>query len=172
MLDNFSSFPITLGRNPQNCKSTEIVVCGTCCTQGYTDIEVTIHDTFLLILGESCYTAYVFPAQYSWRPLDVKLSCLPPRSSPTGSVLRALPQFILCQLYRVIRNDCQVLTTASRCNPMWFLSMWLCQGSGLCSSSSRKYPGTEGTNQNRHWNHHRWHATNSLERTRLSCWCL
>jgi len=27
-------------------------------------------------------------------------------------------------------------------------------------------------NQNRHWNHHRWHATNSLERTRLSCWCL
>ena len=32
----------------------------------------------------------------------------------------------------------------------------------------RVYPGTEGTNQNRHWNHHRWHA----ERTRLSCWCL
>jgi len=30
----------------------------------------------------------------------------------------------------------------------------------------------EGTNQNRHWNHHRWHATNSLERTRISCWCL
>jgi len=26
--------------------------------------------------------------------------------------------------------------------------------------------------QNRHWNHHHWHATNSLERTRLSCWCL
>jgi len=25
---------------------------------------------------------------------------------------------------------------------------------------------------NRHWNHHRWHVTNSLERTRLSCWCL
>ena len=35
-----------------------------------------------------------------------------------------------------------------------------------------KYPGTEGTNQNRHWNHHRWHATDSLERTGLSCWCL
>ena len=34
------------------------------------------------------------------------------------------------------------------------------------------YPGTEGTNQNRHWNHHRWHATNSLERNRLSCCCL
>jgi len=29
-----------------------------------------------------------------------------------------------------------------------------------------------GMNQNRHWNHHRWHATNGLERTRLSCWCL
>ena len=28
-------------------------------------------------------------------------------------------------------------------------------GSGLNSSSSRKYPGTEGKNQNRHWNHHR-----------------
>jgi len=65
-----------------------------------------------------------------------------------------------------------VLISFSRCNPMWFLSMWLRQGSGLCSSSSRQYPGTEGTNQNRHWNHHRWHATNSLERNRLSCWCL
>jgi hypothetical protein len=31
---------------------------------------------------------------------------------------------------------------------------------GLCSSPSRKYPGTEGTSQNRHWNRHRWHATN------------
>ena len=51
------------------------------------------------------------------------------------------------------------------------ISMGLRQGSGLCSSSSRKYPGTEGTNQNRHWNHHRWHYTNTLERTRLSCWC-
>jgi len=35
-----------------------------------------------------------------------------------------------------------------------------------------KYPWTEGTNQNRHWNHHRWHATNSLKRNQLSCWCL
>jgi len=55
-----------------------------------------------------------------------------------------------------------VLTTAtlfSRCNPMWFLSMGLHQGSGLCSSSSRKYHRTEGMNQNCQWNHHRWHAT-------------
>jgi len=65
-----------------------------------------------------------------------------------------------------------ILTSFSRCNPMWFLSMGLRQGSGLCSSSSRKYPGTEGTNQNRHWNHHRWHATYSLERTWIPCWCL
>ena len=68
-----------------------------------------------------------------------------------------------------------VLTTATsifRCNPMWFLSMGLRQGSGLCSSCSRKYSGTQGMNQNSHWNHHRWHATNSLERTRLSCWYL
>ena len=64
----------------------------------------------------------------------------------------------------------RLATSFFRCNPMWFLSMGLRQGSGLCSS--RKYPGTEGTNQNRHWNHHRWHATDSLEGTRLSCWCL
>jgi len=51
-----------------------------------------------------------------------------------------------------------------------FLSVGLHQGSGLCFSSSRKYPRTE--NQNHHWNHQRWHATNSLERTRLLCWCL
>jgi len=65
-----------------------------------------------------------------------------------------------------------VLTSFSRCSPMWFLSMGLRQGSRLCFSSSRKYPGTEGANQNGHWNHHHWHATTSLERTRLSCWCL
>ena len=63
----------------------------------------------------------------------------------------------------------QLATSFSKCNLMWFLSMGLRQGSGLCSSSSREYPGTEGTNQNRHWNHHRWHALNSLEWTRLSC---
>jgi len=34
--------------------------------------------------------------------------------------------------------------------PHVILSMGLRQGLGLCSSSSRKYPGTEGTNQNRH----------------------
>ena len=66
----------------------------------------------------------------------------------------------------------RLATSFSRCHPMWFLSMVLRQGLGLCSSSFRKYPGTEGMNQNRHWNHHRWHATNSLERTRWSCWCL
>jgi len=69
----------------------------------------------------------------------------------------------------------EILTTCHlvlHMQPTWFLSMGLRQGLGLCSSSSRKYPGTEGTNQNRHWNHHRWHAKNSLERTRLSCWCL
>jgi len=35
-------------------------------------------------------------------------------------------------------------TSFSRCNPMCFLCMGLRQGSGLCSSSSRKHPGTEG----------------------------
>jgi len=46
-----------------------------------------------------------------------------------------------------------VLTTSfSRCKAIWFLSIGLRQGSGLYSSSSRKYNGTDGTNQNRHWN--------------------
>ena len=81
-----------------------------------------------------------------------------------------------CIMSSIIRGYWKWLTGSytvhSRCNPVWFLSVGLRQGSGLCSFSSRKYHGTEGTNQNRHWNHHRWHATNSLERTRLSCWCL
>jgi len=64
----------------------------------------------------------------------------------------------------------RLATSFSRCNNMWFLSVGLHQGSGLCSTC--KYPRTEGTNQNRQWNHHRWHATHSLEWTRLSCWCL
>jgi len=34
-------------------------------------------------------------------------------------------------------------TIHSRCNPIRFLSMGLRQGSGFCSFSSRKYPGTE-----------------------------
>ena len=75
-------------------------------------------------------------------------------------------------LFEIIVGVLTTATSFSRCNPMWLLSMGLRQGSGFCSSSYRKYPGTEGTSQNRHWNHHRWHATNSLERTRLSCWCL
>jgi len=48
--------------------------------------------------------------------------------------------------YKVIRNGCRgfnnchlVLQTQLR-----VISMGLRQGSGLCSSSSRKYPGTEG----------------------------
>jgi len=32
--------------------------------------------------------------------------------------------------------------------------------------------GNGAGHQNRHWNHHRCPATNSLERTRVSCWCL
>ena len=56
----------------------------------------------------------------------------------------------------------------------WLLRWRLNGNTGLFKmiDRARVYPGTEGTNQNRHWNHHRWHATNSLERTRLLCWCL
>jgi len=75
-------------------------------------------------------------------------------------------------LFEMIVGIFTIATSFSRYNPTWLLSMGLRQGSDLCSSSSRKYQGTERTNQNRYWNHHRWHATNSLERTRLSCWCL
>ena len=83
-----------------------------------------------------------------------------------------LINYIYTGLFEMMVGVLGAATSFSRCNPMWIFSMGLRQGSGLCSSSSRKYPGTEGTNQNRHWNHHRWHATNSLERSRLSCWCL
>jgi len=78
-------------------------------------------------------------------------------------------------LYRVIRNDCRVFNNCHLVLQMKLhvISFYrITQGSGLCSSSSREYPATEGTNQNRHSNHHRWHATNCLEQTRLSCWCL
>jgi len=50
-------------------------------------------------------------------------------------------------------------------------TIWKFHSKVVCTVSRarvRVYPGTEGTNQNCHWNHHRWHATNSLERTRLS----
>jgi hypothetical protein len=47
-------------------------------------------------------------------------------------------------------------------------SFMMCGVQYLCISPLK----TEGMNQNRHWNHHRWHATNSLERTRFLCWCL
>ena len=53
--------------------------------------------------------------------------------------------------FRVIRNDCRGFNNT--------LEIGVCsctdESRGLCSSSSRKYPGTEGTNQNRHTNHHR-----------------
>ena len=81
------------------------------------------------------------------------------------------------ELFEMIVGVLRTATLFSRCNPMRFLSMGLRHGSNLCSSSScssssRKYPRTQGVNQNRHWNHHRWHATNSFGTTRLSCWCL
>ena len=90
-----------------------------------------------------------------------------------GAIFCHLPLRVWCTgLFEMIVVVLTTATSFSRCNPMWLISMALRQGSDLCSSSSRKYPGSEGTNQNRYWSHHRWHATNSLERTGLSCWCL
>ena len=113
-----------------------------------------------------------------WRPLlcifqfGIYISaCYPDLSSLSYSATPVNIE-LLKTIVGVLTTCHTQYTSFSICNPMWFLAMGLRQGSGLCSSSSHKYPGTEGTNQNHHWNHHRWHATNSLERTRLSCWCL
>ena len=77
----------------------------------------------------------------------------------------------LAALYRVIRKDCRGFSNLSYTIHLRFLVISF-YGVTSRIRSSHKYPGTEGTNHNRHWNHHHWHATNSLERTRLSCWCL
>jgi len=63
---------------------------------------------------------------------------------------KVFASFLYTWLFEMIVGVLTTATSFSRCNPMWFLSIGLRQGSGLCSSSSRKYPGTEGTNQNRH----------------------
>jgi len=50
-------------------------------------------------------------------------------------------------------------------------TIWQFHSKVVCTVSRdrvRVYPGMEGTNQNQHGNHQRWHA----ERTRLLCWCL
>ena len=79
-------------------------------------------------------------------------------------------------IYRVIQNDCWGF---NNCHTQYtwdgvYVFFYLIEqhSAFLLHKSFRKYPGTEGTNQNHHWNHHRWHATNSLEWTRLLCWCL
>jgi len=101
-----------------------------------------------------------------------QLVCLKRRRTSGPCLSRRIPVCVPCTgLFEMIVGVLTTATSFSRCNPMSFFSMGLRQGSGLCSTSSRKYPGT-GTNQNRHWNHHRWHDTDSLERIRLSCWCL
>jgi len=127
-----------------------------------------------LLAAEVCASAVVMLdkpcSEVVWRVLATNSI----RQFPLHFPSRASPCAITFQLESL--NDIQSYskllsgsyTIHSRCNPMWFLSMGLRQGSGLCSSSSRKYPGTEGTNQSHHWNQHCWHA----ERTQLSCWCL
>ena len=97
-----------------------------------------------------------------------------------GIGLKVLSFMVVCN--QSIMNSCtsysntglfkMIVGVLTSCHTQYTWDRNIHQGSGLCSSFSRKYPGTEGTNQNRHWNHHRWHATYSLERTRLSCWCL
>ena len=70
----------------------------------------------------------------------------------------------LLQLCPKSWNTLYSCTDRSR-NSRSFLLWW-----AVCSSYA--FLRLERRNQNGHWNHHRWHATNSLERTRFSCWCL
>jgi len=81
------------------------------------------------------------------------------------------------RIYRVIQND-MLRYNCPAAIPHQIqetTTVWQFHSKVVCTVSRyrvRVYPGTEGTNQNRHWNHHRWHATNSLKQTRLSCWYL
>ena len=79
-------------------------------------------------------------------------------------------------LYRVIRNDCRGFNNlpplSPDATPCDFFLWGYVKDQVYVPPLPASILETEGTNQNRHWNHHRGHATNSLERTRLSCWCL
>jgi hypothetical protein len=57
-----------------------------------------------------------------------------------------VPQGMCLRYTGLLKLIAGVLTSFSKCNPMWFLSVGLRQESGLCFSSSRKCHGTEGTN--------------------------
>jgi len=81
------------------------------------------------------------------------------------------------EIYRVIQNDCRgtidqrkIRTKFGKQPPSDNYHSKAVRT--VSSDRVRVYPGTEGTNRNRHWNHRRWHATSSLKRTGLSCWCL
>jgi hypothetical protein len=83
--------------------------------------------------------------------------------------------YIYIYIYRVIQNDCRGVNNLSY--TIHLVLQMHPHVISLYGVTSRirfmflLFP-QEVTNQNRHWNHHRWHATYSLERTRLSCWCL
>jgi len=100
------------------------------------------------------------PIQITFRHIYLSHKCTP---SLLGGRLKRKGFRNSTGLFEMIVGVLTTATSFSRCNSMWFLSMGLRQRWGLCSSSSGKYPGTEGTNQNRHWNYHRWHATKCLE---------
>jgi hypothetical protein len=81
--------------------------------------------------------------------------------------------------YRVILNDCRVLTT---CHTQYTWDSSICIFFYLIEQHSKFLLHTlqvlymcnlcDSTNTNKIIDNHRWHATDSLERTRLSCWCL
>ena len=62
-------------------------------------------------------------------------------------------------------------TSFSRYNPMWLFSMGVTSTIRFMFLLFTQVSRNWGTNQNGHWNHHYWHATNSSEWTPLSCWC-
>ena len=80
------------------------------------------------------------------------------------------PHAFICgsRTYRVFQNDCR------GCNNLPFRSpdntqcdffLWgYAKGHVYVPPLPASIPGTEGTNQNRHWNHHRRHATDSVDK--------
>ena len=120
-----------------------------------------------LMLNRKCNNILLAQHQFCWAVLTILIMC------------SAINQFTgqkFAHIYRVIKNDCQGFNNS----PGHLVLQMQPHVIPFYGVTSRigfmfllfKYPRTEGTNQNCHWNHHHWHATNSLERTPLSCWCL